>query len=56
MKSKPVFVSNGNACSLEAALEFVRLHLDGLRLPFPSRAAHLAANAARLEWEASRVA
>jgi deoxyribonuclease V len=56
LKSKPVFVSSGNACSLEAALEFVRLHLDGLRLPFPSRAAHLAANTARLEWEAARVA
>ncbi len=50
-RSKPVFVSSGHRCDLEEALRFVGLHLDGLRLPFPSRAAHGAANTARLEWE-----
>jgi deoxyribonuclease V len=54
LKSKPIFVSSGHECSLESALAFVRSHLDGLRLPYPSRAAHLAANAARLEWERER--
>ena len=55
-KSKPVFVSSGNGCSLEAALEFVEAHLDGLRLPYPSREAHLHANAARKAWEGERAA
>jgi deoxyribonuclease V len=55
LKSKPIFVSSGHGCSLEAVLGFVRSHLDGLRLPYPSRAAHLAANAARLEWEGARL-
>jgi deoxyribonuclease V len=50
-RSNPVYVSSGHRCSPEATLALVREHLDGLRLPFPTRAAHDAANAARRRWQ-----
>ncbi len=46
-RSKPVFVSSGHRCSSQAALGFVLEHADGLRLPYPTRLAHDAANAFR---------
>ena len=46
-RSKPVFVSSGHNCSSQAALDFVLEHADGLRLPYPTRLAHDAANAFR---------
>jgi deoxyribonuclease V len=46
-RALPVFVSAGHRCTPEAALAFVRAHLDGLRLPWPTRLAHDAANVAR---------
>ena len=46
-RSNPLFVSPGHRCSARAALDFVLEHGDGFRQPFPSRAAHEHANAAR---------
>jgi hypothetical protein len=34
-------------CSTDSALEFVLEHLDGLRIPYPTRLAHQASNEAR---------
>jgi len=50
-RGNPVYVSSGHRCTPEAALSFVLEHLDGRRLPFPTRAAHEAANAARRAGE-----
>lgn len=46
---KPVFVSQGHKIGLERAVEITLASCRGYRLPEPTRKAHLAANAVRLE-------
>ncbi len=50
-RSRPVFVSSGHRCSSRAALDFVLEHSDGMKLPYPTRLAHNAANAFRRALE-----
>lgn len=45
--AKPVFVSPGHRIDMDSAVSVVRATLSGYRHPAPTRAAHLAANAAR---------
>jgi deoxyribonuclease V len=46
-KTKLIYISPGHLCSVDNALEFVLEHLDGLRIPYPTRLAHVASNEAR---------
>jgi len=46
--ARPLYVSVGHRVSLETAVAIVRAAFDSRRLPAPIRAAHAAANAARL--------
>lgn len=46
--ARPIYVSVGHRVSLETAVDIVRAATRGRRLPAPIRAAHDAANAARL--------
>lgn len=50
VRSNPLLVSPGHLCSPAAALAIVREHLDGYRIPVPTRLAHDAANQARRAW------
>lgn len=45
--TKLIYISPGHLCSVDAALEFVLEHLDGQRIPYPTRLAHDASNDAR---------
>ena len=45
--TKLLYVSPGHLCSVQSALGFVLEHLDGLRIPYPTRLAHDASNVAR---------
>ncbi len=47
--TKLIYVSPGHLCGVDAALEFVLEHLDGFRIPYPTRLAHTASNEARKE-------
>jgi deoxyribonuclease V len=51
-KTKLIYVSPGHLCSTDSALEFVLEHLDGLRIPYPTRLAHQASNVARVAGSA----
>lgn len=46
-RARPIYISIGHRISLDSAVAWVNRLCDGLRLPFPIRMAHEAANAAR---------
>ena len=45
--TKLIYASPGHLCGVDAALGFVLEHLDGYRIPYPTRLAHDASNDAR---------
>jgi deoxyribonuclease V len=47
--TKLIYISPGHLCNVDNALGFVLEHLDGLRIPYPTRLAHDASNEARKE-------
>lgn len=52
-RALPVYIGIGHRVSLETAVAWVEALSDGRRLPFTTRLAHDAANAARRAWEAA---
>ena len=48
--AKPVYVSPGHKLDVASATAVVRATLSGYRHPTPTRAAHMAANRARLAF------
>jgi deoxyribonuclease V len=50
---RPCFVSPGHKCNVPSAVDLVKVVLGGYRHPTPTRLAHMAANAARAEFNAA---